>query len=438
MTRMNYPETLDFLFSQLPMFSRSGPAAFKKGLDNIRALCTALGNPQERFRSIHVGGTNGKGSVSHMLAAVLQQSGYKTGLYTSPHLYDFRERIRIDGAVVPEEFVTAFTEQIRPLIDELQPSFFEITVAMAFQYFAEQQVDIAVIEVGLGGRLDSTNIITPVLSVISNIGWDHMNMLGNTLEAIAAEKAGIIKPSVPVVIGQWQGAPSEVLAARAQEVGAPVVVPGHRWGVRTLESTAAARSVEIYDRYGDERHEFTLDLPGLYQEQNLRTVWAAILELRRAGLQLPASSVQEALQATRRLTGLMGRWELLRERPLLVLDVAHNKDGLEQLRRQLRELRYRRLHLVFGMVRDKEADSILPLLPKADHYYFTQAHIPRALPLPELLEAARAAGIAGEGFEHVNDAIDAALAAAGPDDLLLVCGSIFVVAEVARDRFAQK
>ncbi|RYZ24448.1 MAG: bifunctional folylpolyglutamate synthase/dihydrofolate synthase [Chitinophagaceae bacterium] len=435
---MTYAETLDYLFAQLPMFHRIGPAAFRKDLTNTIALCEALGNPQQRFRSIHVGGTNGKGSVSHMLAAVLQESGLKTGLYTSPHLYDFRERIRINGDMVSQQFVIDFTERVRGLIESIQPSFFEITVAMAFSWFAEQGVDIAVIEVGLGGRLDSTNIITPLLSVITNIGWDHMNLLGDTLEAIAAEKAGIIKPGVPVVIGQWQGAPSEVLAARARELGVPAVIPGHRWGVRTVGEVEAFRSVELYDRYGEDVVRLELDLTGIYQEENARTAWTAVQELRRLGFVISADALRSGFRQVRRLTGLMGRWDVLAKAPMLVADVAHNKDGLEQVRRQLRSLRYYRLHLVFGMVRDKEPETILPLLPTADRYYFTQAHIPRALPATELRDAAADAGLRGEAYAHVDDAIAAALSDAAPDDLVLVCGSIFLVAEIDRARFTKQ
>ncbi|RYY40706.1 MAG: bifunctional folylpolyglutamate synthase/dihydrofolate synthase [Chitinophagaceae bacterium] len=434
---MTYAETIDFLFSRLPMFSRVGAAAYKQDLDNIRALCSALGDPHKKFRTIHVGGTNGKGSVSHMIAAVLQEAGHKTGLHTSPHLYDFRERIRINGEMVSEEFVIDFTSRIRPLIDEIKPSFFEITVAMAFDWYAQEGVDIAVIEVGLGGRLDSTNIITPELSVITNIGWDHMNLLGDSLEAIAKEKAGIIKRGIPVVIGQWQGAPSEVLAARALEVNAPSVVAGHRWGVRSISATARTRSVELYDRYGDRSVVLQLDLPGSYQEQNVRTAWTALMQLREQGFDLPDAALRSGLQQVRRLTGLTGRWDVLREEPLLVLDVAHNKDGIAQLRAQLGTLSYDRLHLVFGMVRDKEPATILPLLPQASFYYFAQAQIPRALPASELATAAAAASINGAAFESVNDAVASALATAGANDLVLVCGSIFLIAEVDRERFTQ-
>lgn len=434
---MNYAETLDFLYQQLPMFTRDGASAFKKGLDNIRALCAALGDPQTKFRSIHVGGTNGKGSVSHMLASVLQQAGYKTGLYTSPHLYDFRERIRVNGTVASEDFVVRFTEQVQPLIVELQPSFFEITVAMAFQYFTEQGVEVAVVEVGLGGRLDSTNIISPELSVITNIGWDHMNLLGDTLEAIAGEKAGIIKPGVPVVIGQWQGAPSEVLSTQATLQGSKILVAGRRWGVRSLAATPRGRQVELYDRYGQFSIALDLDLPGNYQEQNVRTAWTALLQLRESGFDIPEAAIRSGLRQVRTLSGLMGRWEVLREEPLVVLDVAHNKDGLEQLRRQLRETNFKKLHLVFGMVRDKEAGAILPLLPQAEHVYFTQAHIPRALPVAELQDAARQQGLEGTAYPSVDEALEAALGAAAPDDLVLVCGSIFLVAEVDRERFTQ-
>ncbi|RYY97681.1 MAG: bifunctional folylpolyglutamate synthase/dihydrofolate synthase [Chitinophagaceae bacterium] len=434
---MDYAATIDFLFSQLPLFSRIGPAAYKKDLDNIRALCTHLGNPQLKFRCIHVGGTNGKGSVSHMLAAVLQESGYKTGLYTSPHLYDFRERIRINGALCTEAFVVDFTERIRPLIAELQPSFFEITVAMAFEYFAQQEVDVAVIEVGLGGRLDSTNIITPVLSVITNIGWDHMNLLGNTLAEIAAEKAGIIKPGVPVVVGARTAETEPVFRSVAEAGNSPLYFADAEFLATTHEAGARFRSFDVLDLRTQQRERLQLDLPGRYQEQNLATVMTALRLLPEAGFATGPAQYLRALPAAARSTGLMGRWEVLRERPLLVLDVAHNADGLQQLRRQLEELPHARLHLVFGMVRDKDVATVFPLLPKGADYYFTQAPIPRALPVPELEAAAAAEGLRGRPFGSVNEAVEAALAAAAPEDLVLVCGSIFLVAEVDRARFSR-
>jgi dihydrofolate synthase/folylpolyglutamate synthase len=434
---MTYQATLDYLFSQLPMFSRIGAAAYKDNLDNTWALCSALGNPQEKFRSIHVAGTNGKGSVCHMLAAVLQEAGYKTGLYTSPHLYDFRERIRINGVEIPEPFVVEFTERVKGLIEQIQPSFFEITVAMAFCYFVEEEVDIAVIETGLGGRLDSTNVITPLLSIITNIGWDHMNLLGNTLTDIAYEKAGIIKAGVPVVIGENQIETAMVFLRACLEKNAPLACAEDEYKVTTISYSGINRCVELRDEENGKTEFLELDLPGLYQEKNIITVRKAIDVIRAKGFEIPGEIFHAALRKVRTLTGLAGRWETLRDAPRLVLDVAHNRDGLAQIKLQLQEEKYSRLHLVFGMVRDKEAASTFPLLPSADFYYFTQAHIPRALPAQELADAARKASLKGDSFEDVNEAVEAALQNAHADDFVLVCGSIFVVAEVDKKRFTQ-
>jgi dihydrofolate synthase/folylpolyglutamate synthase len=434
---MSYAATLEYLFAQLPMFSRLGPDAFKKDLTNIRILCERLGNPHKKFRSIHVGGTNGKGSVSHLLAAALQEAGCKTGLYTSPHLYDFRERIRVDGETVSEEFVITFTERVRPWIVEIQPSFFEITVAMAFEWFAKQDVDIAVIEVGLGGRLDSTNIIMPVLSVITNISWDHMNMLGNTLSAIAGEKAGIIKHGVPVVIGQRTAESEPVFIEQARSAGAPIHFAEDRFAVRTLQQGPRCRELDAYDRFLQRHETISLDLGGIYQEQNVATALTAIQILQEAGVEIKPEHYKAAWRQVKARTGLMGRWEVLREHPLLVLDVAHNQDGMTQLHRQLKELRYEKLHLIFGVVRDKEIDGVLALLPQADQYYFTQAHIPRALPVADLVAAAAGKGLQGAAYPDVNSALEDALLNAGAEDLILICGSIFLVAEIERARFEQ-
>ncbi|WP_345255676.1 folylpolyglutamate synthase/dihydrofolate synthase family protein [Flaviaesturariibacter amylovorans] len=431
---MDYAATIDYLFQQLPLFSRIGAAAYKKDLDNIRALCTHLGDPQLRFRTVHVGGTNGKGSVSHMLAAVLQEAGYTTGLYTSPHLYDFRERIRINGELVSEAFVVAFTDRIRPVMEQLQPSFFEITVAMAFEYFAQQQVDVAVIEVGLGGRLDSTNIITPDLSVITNIGWDHMNMLGDTLAAIAGEKAGIIKPGVPVLIGEWQEETAPVFFATAVKNDAPIQFASRRYKAVTIDYDGYHRKFQIENETGTAVEAVEIDLPGIYQEQNVATVYAALQLLREKGYRIRPEHLS-SLRETRKRTGLMGRWEQLSAAPRIVLDVAHNPEGLKQLNAQLSGEQFGRLHLVFGMVRDKDVASVLPLLPRDATFYFTQAQIPRALPVEELLEAAATFGHRGSAYPDVNVALEAAVQAAAPEDLVLVCGSIFLVAEVDRTRF---
>lgn len=433
---MDYRATIDYLFSRLPMFSRQGAAAYKKDLHNIRALCAALGNPQDSFRSIHVAGTNGKGSVSHMLAATLQESGYKTGLYTSPHLYDFRERIRIDGKEISEDYVVRFTEKTQHLIESIEPSFFEVSVAMAFCYFAEEDVDVAVIEAGLGGRLDSTNIITPELSVITNIGWDHTNLLGDTLEAIAAEKAGIIKQAVPVVIGSSHEKTMPVFKQHAADANSWLHRAPDHYGVLSMRAERGSAVMAVQHKQSGSVETYTLDLPGMYQQQNICTVLTAIDVLRDSGFGLPGLAVKNALAHTKKMTGLKGRWEQLRSEPALILEVAHNEDGIRAMTEQLRSEPYQNLHIVFGMVKDKDPRQLLSSLPKKATYYFTQAAIPRALPVKDLLSAAIEEGLEGHSYTGVNEAAEAALAAAGKDDLVIVCGSIFLVAELDRERFA--
>lgn len=429
---MNYQQTIDYLFTTLPMFSRMGSAAFKKDLTNTLALCNALGNPQTRFKSIHIGGTNGKGSVSHMLAATLHTAGYKTGLYTSPHLYDFRERIRINGEMVNEAYVVRFVERIQPLIEQIQPSFFEITVAMALDYFAEQQVDVAVIEVGLGGRLDSTNIITPELSVITNIGMDHTNILGPTLEAIAGEKAGIIKKGVPVVIGEKQEETAPLFQQTAQSQGAPLSFASEHYRVRDWRFSNDHLAMTIVDESNQTESSYTLDLPGIYQLKNIKTVLQSISVLKQKGWAISGQHIKKALSSVKKLTGLFGRWEIIHHHPTIVLEVAHNEDGIRQMLRHLEQLSYHKLHIVFGMVKDKDADSVVSLLPRNACYYFTQAHIPRALTSEELLEKAKEFNLPGEAYEDVNNALRQAMNNTSKDDLILVCGSIFLVAEVNR------
>lgn len=412
------------------MFSRIGAAAYKKDLTNTIALCDYLGQPQEKFKSIHIAGTNGKGSVSHILAAILQQAGYKTGLYTSPHLYDFRERIKINGLPVEEEFVIAFTERIKPLIESIHPSFFEITVAMAFEYFAEQQTDIAVIETGLGGRLDSTNIIHPELCVITNIGYDHQNMLGDTLEAIAAEKAGIIKQGVPVVVGETLPETKPVFEHTAAEKQSPIFFAEDFCSIDLVKQLPGSLSVTISR---NNRHEtYACDLTGNYQVKNIRTVLCAAEQLQIMGLAISQQHVQEGLQHAASLTGLQGRWEKIHSNPDIVLDVAHNEDGIRQLLPVWEERKNNAIHIVMGMVKDKEINNVLNLLPPFAKYYFTQAHIPRALESNILKEMAAAKGLYGTAFDNVNTALSSARAAASPNDLILVIGSVFLVGEVAR------
>ncbi len=426
---MNYTETLDYLYNTLPMFSRMGSAAFKKDLTNIRLLCDYLKGPQKEFKTIHVGGTNGKGSVSHMLAAILQTAGYKTGLYTSPHLKDFRERIRINGQMISEAFVVDFVERIKHFSEEIQPSFFEITVAMAFDYFAAQNVDIAIIEVGLGGRLDSTNIIDPELSVITNIGWDHMSMLGNTLTEIAAEKGGIIKADTPVVLGEKKEETENIFREIAAEKGAPLYFAEDYFSVKHF--SLQTDKIRIQIQKGKETFEtFELDLPGIYQTKNLLTVLQATEILNEKRFKIETEIVKKALANTIPLTGLQGRWQVVHKNPTVVLEVAHNKDGMQQMLSHLQQLHYHRLHLVIGMVKDKEVEPVLKLLPVEATYYFTNANIPRALPANDLKGKADVLGLSGDVYDNVNEALAAAIKKAANNDLIIVCGSIFLVAEV--------
>jgi dihydrofolate synthase/folylpolyglutamate synthase len=432
---MTYTQTLDYIYAQLPMFSRLGADAFKKDLTNTIRLCEFLGNPQDRIRSVHVAGTNGKGSTSHMLAAIFQTAGYKTGLYTSPHLKDFRERIRIDGEMVAEQFVVDFIERLKPMIEEIQPSFFEITVAMAFEYFVYHNIDIAIIEVGLGGRFDSTNIITPELSVITNIGWDHMNLLGDTLEKIAYEKAGIIKKGVPVVVGETKDATAPVFKKKATEEHATLSFADEKRIVSGFNYEDHKLVVEVTKLHSDDKSYYHLDLPGLYQTRNLLTVLEAVKLMQQKEWQISEDQIRRALAEVKKLTGLHGRWETIHEHPAVILDVAHNEDGMRALASQLEFTTYHHLRIVIGMVKDKEIDHVLALLPASATYYFTRSQIPRALPENELAEKGAAAGLKGHHYPEVNAAIRAALDQADKDDLILVCGSLFVVGEVDRQAF---
>ena len=427
---MNYAETLHYLFTRLPMFSRIGAAAYKKDLTNTIQLCDYIGNPQHRFKCIHIAGTNGKGSTSHMLAAILQTAGYKTGLYTSPHLRDFRERFRINGAMIEESFVVDFTRRIQPAIDTIEPSFFEITVAMAFDYFAKHEVDIAVIETGLGGRLDSTNIVTPELSVITNIGWDHMNLLGDTLEQIAFEKAGIIKPGIPVVVGETSADTRHVFEQVAGEKQSPLFFADQLRYVADWKYDHHELQVQVTRNGHDERIPYRLDLPGYYQTKNLVTVLESVHQLQQRGWHLPATTVQQALQQVKNLTGLHGRWEVIHRNPAVVLDVGHNEDGIRQILSQIELTNYNNLHIVIGMVRDKEVEKVLLQLPKEATYYFTKAQIPRALPEDQLAAQAAAHDLQGHTYADVNTALKAALYRSHKNDLIVVCGSVFVVGEV--------
>ncbi|PRY15553.1 dihydrofolate synthase/folylpolyglutamate synthase [Pontibacter ummariensis] len=427
---MTYQECLDYLYQQLPMYQRIGNAAFKKSLDNIVALCDALGQPHHQFKSIHVAGTNGKGSSSHMLAAVLQESGYKTGLYTSPHLKSFTERVRVNGQELPQDYLIRFVEQNKGLFEKIKPSFFEMTVALAFRYFADEQVDVAVIEVGLGGRLDSTNIITPELSLITNIGFDHQALLGNTIGEIATEKAGIIKAGVPVVISTRQQEAEDVFVAKAAQMNAPIYfAPDH---VR-VERTVGDQKHQVFQVYKEEKRYLEgleLDLTGNYQQYNLPGVLQALALLQEQGYLIPEPALRSGLANTKSLTGLKGRWQVLNEEPLTICDTGHNVDGVRQIVDQLEALEPKQVHVVFGAVNDKDVSVILQLLPKKYRYYFCQAAIPRALPVQELQAKAREAGIIGGAFVTVGEAIHAAKANAKPDEVIFIGGSTFVVAEI--------
>lgn len=427
---MTYQETIDYLFTRLPMFSRIGASAYKKDLHNTLRLCEYLGNPQHKFRAVHVAGTNGKGSTSHMLAAILQSAGYKTGLYTSPHLYDFRERFRINGAMIPESFVSDFTQRIQPMIDEIEPSFFEITVAMAFDYFVREKVDIAIVEVGLGGRLDSTNVITPEVSVITNIGWDHMNLLGDTLEKIAFEKAGIIKPGVPVVIGESTPVTKPVFEQQASQNQAPLFSADHLRYIAEWKYDHHELVVQVANAGTDVRNTYRLDLSGYYQTRNLITVLETVHQLQQKGFTISHDAITKGLQHVIKLTGLKGRWEVIRQHPKLVLDVGHNEDGIKQILAQVELTDHEDLHIVMGLVKDKDFERVLALLPPEASYYFTKAQIPRALPEDQLAAAAHAHGLTGDHFPDVNSALKAALYRATKNDLVIVCGSVFVVGEV--------
>jgi dihydrofolate synthase/folylpolyglutamate synthase len=426
---MDYKQTLDWMFTKLPMFTRIGSAAIKKDLDNTIKLCAHLDNPQHSFKSIHIAGTNGKGSVSHILASILQSAGYRTGLYTSPHLLDFRERIKVNGKEIPESSVIRFIEENKALMEQIEPSFFEMTVAMAFDYFRNEKVDYAIIETGLGGRLDSTNIITPILSVITNISYDHQNLLGESLELIAAEKAGIIKPDVPVVIGNAQASIKSIFNSKALEMGSKIRYAEETF--RVSSSTYKNGSLEILYANANTGNEIIIDsvLGGKYQLENIATVLAAIAELNQIGLKLSSSKVKEGIKDVKKQTGFLGRWEIISNNPLVICDVAHNEAGLRSVFEQIKTIPHDKLRLVYGMVKDKDIEKALSLLPSNAIFYFTQPDIPRALDVVVLAEKASENGLKGKHFSKISEACKVAIAEAKAEDIVLVAGSIFVVAE---------
>lgn len=402
---MTYKQTLDWMFGQLPMYQQKGVVALNAKMDNIIRFCDLLGNPEKKFKSIHVAGTNGKGSSSHMLASILQEAGYKVGLYTSPHLKDFRERIKINGKVIDKPFVKEFIEGQKAFLEHHRLSFFEMTVGMAFSYFAKEEVDVAVIEVGLGGRLDSTNIIVPEVSLITNIGMDHTHILGDTMEKIALEKAGIIKPKVPVVISERQPETETIFTLIAHQLKSKIVF-------------ADELSLPTY----------TTDLLGDYQERNMKGVLACVRQLK--GFDISGEDIANGLKKVVENTGLMGRWQVLGENPLVVCDTAHNKEGLWWVLQQIKRQPYKKLHIVLGFVSDKDVKGVLELFPKDAVYYFVRPNIPRGLDVEILKEMARDQGIEGETFTSVKNGLKAALANALSEDMVYVGGSTFVVAEV--------
>jgi dihydrofolate synthase/folylpolyglutamate synthase len=434
----SYSDVISYLYSRLPMFSRMGAEAIKADLINTQKFCGHLAEPQKKFKSVHIAGTNGKGSSSHMLAAILQSAGYKTGLYTSPHLKDFRERIRINGKMISEQDVLQFVNENYEFIEDVKPSFFEVTVAMAFNHFAVNKVEIAIIEVGLGGRLDSTNVIHPELSLISNIAYDHMNILGNTLTQIAGEKAGIIKKGVPVIISQKQEEVAEVFTKKAAEQQSKIIFASEEWSIkksRSPQNSPEYLKVDINRKNDTDPPYFSfqsleLDLAGTYQLKNLGGVLSTVKQLRELGYKISDQNITEALRQVKSLTGLMGRWQMLQASPLVICDTGHNEDGMREVLKNIEQTSFKQLHMVIGMLRDKDSSGILKMLPENAIYYFCQPDLPRAKPAIELRDEAKTYNLQGEYYPSVTEALHAAKKSAQNNDLIFVGGSTFVVAEV--------
>ncbi len=427
---MTYQQTLDYLYARLPVFHRIGAAALKPGLGNIIALCDIIDNPQNSFETIHIAGTNGKGSTSHYLAAILQAAGYKTGLYTSPHVKDFRERIRVNGQMISKDFVVKFVAEKMPLYKDIDASFFELTVALAFDYFKKKKVDIAIIETGLGGRLDSTNIICPRLSIITNIGYDHMDLLGNTLAAIASEKAGIIKTNTPVVIGERNEETAPIFIAKAQAEKAPIIFAEDIYGLKKQSQSALKLAIEVTNKSTKKKSNYISQLTGNYQLKNIATVLTSVSQLRQQGFVIPEKAVKEGLAKVVSITGLLGRWQVINQKPYTVADTGHNYDGLIQTMQQLKELKKEQLHIVFGVVADKDLDKVLPLLPKKAHYYFCKPNLMRGLDATILQEKAAQYGLNGEAYTTCKKAYNAAVRHANANDAIYIGGSTFVVGEI--------
>ncbi|MDD2548669.1 MAG: bifunctional folylpolyglutamate synthase/dihydrofolate synthase [Bacteroidales bacterium] len=427
---MDYQQTLSYLFTQLAMYQRVGKIAYKANLNNTLALDNLFSHPHKNFKTVHVAGTNGKGSTSHMLASILQNAGYKVGLYTSPHLVDFRERIKINGIPIDKDTVIDFVEKNKSIFATMKPSFFEMTVALAFKYFAEQEVDIAVVEVGLGGRLDSTNIISPELSVITNIGLDHTDMLGDTLELIAAEKAGIIKPNTPVVICETQPETQNIFIKIAHDNSAPIAFADQNYRVKTATLTNGKQELSILHQDSNQTHRYKLDLLGSYQQKNFLGILQAVKILKRKGYDLDNGHILEGVANVIKNTGLLGRWQILGTQPAVVCDMGHNAEGLKHVVNQINSTPHQTFHMVMGMVNDKNIDEALKVLPSVGKYYFTRAKIPRSLDEQELLEKAKHLGLHGESYPNVEEALRSAKNNALEDDLIVIGGSTFIVAEV--------
>ena len=428
---MNYEETLEWMFNQIPMYQRTGKAAYKVDLDKTHQIDEYFGKPHIAFKTIHIAGTNGKGSVSNILASVLQAAGYKTGLYTSPHLKDFRERIRVNGEMVEKDFVVDFIEKHKDFFLEVGPSFFEMSVAMAFQYFKEEEVDIAVVEVGMGGRLDSTNIITPEVTAITNIGMDHTQFLGDTLEEIAHEKGGTIKSDVPVVIGETHPATQPIFRKMAKDKGADIQFADHHLKLQNRKFTDdISYQYDVYKRNQIFLGNLQTDLLGSYQEKNIATALQVIEILIHKGYQISEISIRYGIQNVRKTTGFHGRWMVLERNPWIVCDTAHNREGLEYIMTQLNEMKVSQIHFVLGFVNDKNLDNVLDLFSKKANYYFTKADIPRALNEQKLAREAEKYGLRGKTWPTVAEALEAAKRNAGKDDLIYIGGSTFVVSEV--------
>lgn len=430
---MNYKQTLDYLYSRLPAYHRIGKAAYKADLNTTVALDEYFGHPHRKFRSIHIAGTNGKGSVSHMLASVLQTAGLKTGLYTSPHLKEFRERIRIDGEMIPEKYVVRFVEENRKIIEQLQPSFFELTVAMAFEYFASMETEIAVIETGLGGRLDSTNIITPLISVITNIGHDHMDLLGDTLEKVAYEKAGIIKPGVPVIVGETQTETANVIENAALRNRSELVFADKFCTCIADPFNNNSDFRNFYVSFPGRKEPLVISSPlaGDYQTRNIPVVISACLKLSGIYPELQNEEIiAKGIADVVKNSGFAGRWQIISRQPLIICDTGHNKEGIEYITRQLAEIKKGRKHLIIGFVKDKDLDSILPLFPPEAKYYFTKPSVMRGLDENILKETGRKYGLKGEAFPTVEDALNCARKHAEKEDTIFIGGSTFIVADI--------